>query len=100
MRGAGVSEQQHEHLRLMLLMASIILALCVGVTVAKAQPPASLPEGVSCDTVWYYAKSFNIPDTRLGRLRAKGIALMLGFQLTDAQLEAARQCIQSKRDLQ
>ncbi len=84
----------------MLLMASIVLALYVGVTVARAEPAMPLPDGATCEDVWFYAKRFHIPDTRIGHVRAKIIAAALGFHLTDAQLEWARRCIQDKRDLQ
>ncbi len=85
-----MSQQQHEHLRLMLLMASIVLALFVGVVVAKAD---ELPQGITCADVVRYAGDLKIPDTKWGRTQARIIAATLGFVLTNAQIDAARKCL-------
>lgn len=90
-----MSAAQHSRLRLLIAVSSCVLGLFLCIAIAQAQ---ELPGGVTCAQVVYYASEFNIPNTTMGRVRAKIIALALGMRLTNAQLDAAARCIrESKR---
>ncbi len=85
-----MSEQDHVHLRIMMITVAMIFALFVGVAVAKAD---ELPQGITCADVVRYAGDLKIPDTKWGRAQARIIAATLGFYLTNAQIDAARRCL-------
>lgn len=76
--------------------ALFIVGALVFATLARADN--NLPGGVTCAQVVMYASNFDIPDTAMGRLRARVIAAALGIRLTNTQLDAAAKCIrESKR---
>lgn len=75
--------------------ALCIVGALVFATLARAD--ANLPGGITCAQVVHYAGEFNIPNTTMGRLRAKVIAAVLGMQLTNAQLDAAAKCLRQSK---
>lgn len=80
---------------LLAVTALFIVGALAFATLARAQV---LPGGITCAQVVHYASEFDIPNTTMGRLRAKVIAAALGMRLTSAQLDAAARCIrESKR---
>ena len=86
-----VSERDHRRWRIALYTYAVIVSLLM--CVACAQADDALPGGITCSQVVHYASEFNIPNTTIGRLRAKVIAAALGMRLTNAQLDAAARCL-------
>lgn len=89
-----MTDRDHRDLRIMLTVSAAIFSLFVCVACARA---SGLPDGVTCSDVMFYASRFNIPDTTMGRMRAKIIAAALGTRLTNAQLDAAARCIRDNK---
>jgi hypothetical protein len=54
-----------------------------------------LPGGVTCEQIVRFASDLNIPNTWRGRRQAQIIALTFGIVVTNAQLDAAAQCLKS-----
>ncbi len=79
-----------------LTMMTLVLVF-VMVASRYARADADLPGGVTCVQIVHYASEFKIPNTTIGRLRAKVIAAALGMHLTDAQLDAAAKCLRQSK---
>lgn len=85
-----MSARYHQNLRIMLVVSALLLGMLCCAVSARAQ---DLPGGVTCEQVVQYARAFKIPNTTLGRVRARIIAAALGVTLTTPQLNAAAQCL-------
>ena len=94
-----MSARDHGWLRAGIVVAALLLGLSLMAATAHAQPQ-DLPQHITCDQVLYYADQFNMRDTWWNRKRAKALALVLGFRLTDAQLDAAAKCVREARGRQ
>ncbi len=77
---------------MLVMLAALVFVL---LTVHFARADSRLPFGVSCEQVKMYAGNMQIPDTAVGRARARVIGLTFGHWLTSAELRAAAACLRS-----
>jgi len=80
-----------------MIVLAVLVFLLIMFWAQHARADDALPGGITCEQVVHYAGEFKIPNTTLGRVRAKIIAAALGMRLTGAQLDAAAKCIRDSK---
>lgn len=73
-----------------------ISAMLIIMALVTHAPAADLPHGLTCEVIAQHARTHNIGNTMMGRIRARALALMYGITFTTAQLDAAARCLRSK----